>query len=88
MVSFIKAQLFLSKVDLMKQNNEEQLEPRTKSSFSNIFPAPSFDEHDSPEEQLKKLVQLGESVILMLENFCNIFTWQRVYSRPQTVCLR
>ena len=62
-VSFIKTQLFLSKVNLMKQNNEEQLEPRTKSSFSNIFPAPSFDEHDSPEEQLKKLVQLGESVI-------------------------
>ena len=44
----------------MKQNNEEQLEPRTKSSFSNIFPAPSFDEDDSPEEQLQKLVQLGE----------------------------
>ena len=57
---FIKAQLFLSKVDLMKQNNEEQLEPRTKSSFSNIFPAPSFDKDDSPEEQLQKLVQLGE----------------------------
>ena len=48
-----------SKVDLMKQNNEEQLEPRTKSSFSNIFPVTSFDDHDSPEEQLQKLVQLG-----------------------------
>ena len=44
----------------MKQNNEEKLEPRTKSSFSNIFPVTSFDDHDSPEEQLQKLVQLGE----------------------------
>ena len=57
----------------MKQNNEEQLEPRTKSSFSNIFPVTSFDDHDSPEEQLKKLVQLGEWVISYRIIFKHIF---------------